>query len=152
MLIEKKLEELNIKLPSLPKPIASYVPYKKTGKLIFISGQGPIIDGKVIFQGKVGLDINEEQAYEAARLTGLNLLAILKLAVKDLDTVVQIVTIHGYVNSIDEYKNQPNIINGISDLMIKVFEDKGYHARYAISCNGLPMNIPVEAEMVVEVK
>lgn len=152
MKVEKRLEELGIKLPEAPKPLASYIPYRRTGNLIYISGQDCRVDGKLKYEGKVGRDVSEEEAYEAARITAINLLAILKSAIGDLDKVVKVVNLHGYVNSADGFVRQPMVINGASDLLLEVFGEKGKHSRCALSANELPFNTPVEIEMIVEVE
>ena len=150
MNVEERLKKLALELPVAPNPIASYVPYKRTGNLVYISGQGSYIKGKKNYTGKVGLNLTKEQGYEAAKFCGLNLLAILKEAIGDLNKVKQIVSVHGYVNSTDNFTDQPFVINGVSDLLIEIFGEAGKHSRCALSCNSLPMNIPVEVEMIVE--
>ena len=119
--VEKKMAELNIELPSPPAPIASYVPYTKVGDLIYVSGQGPGLNGKNKYFGKVGRDLTKEQGYEAARRCCLNVLAHLKEAAGDLDRIERIVSLHGYVNSTEEFSEQPFVINGASDLLVAVF-------------------------------
>ena len=152
MKIEKRLEELGVKLPEPAKPVAAYLPFRRTGNLIYISGQDCRVNGELKYKGKVGKDVTEEEAYEAARITAINLLAILKSAVGDLDKVKQIVNLHGFVNSADGYVRQPFVINGASEFLVEVFGDKGKHSRCALSCNELPFNTPVEIEMIVEVE
>ena len=152
MKIEKRLEELGVKLPEPAKPVAAYLPFRRTGNLIYISGQDCRANGELKYKGKVGKDVTEEEAYEAARITAINLLAILKSAVGDLDKVKQIVNLHGFVNSADGYVRQPFVINGASEFLVEVFGDKGKHSRCALSCNELPFNTPVEIEMIVEVE
>ncbi len=152
MQIEAKIKELGINLPKAPKPVASYVPFRRVGNLIYISGQDCRVNGKLKYEGKVGRDVTEKEAYEAARITAINLLAILKSAIGNLDKVVKIVNLHGYVNSADGFVRQPMVIDGASDLLIKVFGEKGKHSRCALSANELPFSTPVEVEMVVEVE
>lgn len=152
MKIEKRLEELGVKLPEPAKPVAAYVPFRRTGNLIYISGQDCRVNGELKYKGKVGKDVTEEEAYEAARITAINLLAILKSAVGDLDRVKQIVNLHGYVNSADGFVRQPFVINGASEFLVEVFGEKGKHSRCALSCNELPFDTPVEIEMIVEVE
>ena len=152
MKIERKLEELGVKLPEPAVPVAAYIPFRRTGNLIYISGQDCRVNGELKYKGKVGKDVTEEEAYEAARITAVNLLAILKSAVGDLDKVKQIVNLHGFVNSADGYVRQPFVINGASEFLVEVFGDKGKHSRCALSCNELPFNTPVEIEMIVEVE
>lgn len=152
MKVEKKLEELGVKLPEPAKPVAAYIPFRRTGNLIYISGQDCRVNGELKYKGKVGKDVTEEEAYEAAKITAINLLAILKSAVGDLDRVKQIVNVHGYVNSADGFVRQPAVINGASEFLVEVFGEKGKHSRCALSCNELPFNTPVEIEMIVEVE
>ncbi|MGB6371760.1 MAG: RidA family protein [Atribacterota bacterium] len=152
MKIEEKLNEMGIKIPEAAKPVFSYVPFRRVGNLIYISGQDCRVNGKLKYEGKVGRDVTEKEAYEAARITAINLLAILKSAIGNLDKVVKIVNLHGFVNSADGFVRQPMVINGASDLLIKVFGEKGKHSRCALSANELPFNTPVEIEMIVEVK
>ena len=150
--IEKKLIELNITLPNTPKPIANYVPSKKSGNLIFLSGQGPRTPDGDFISGKVGVDISVDEAYDAARMVGIQLLAALKSEITDLNNVKQIIKLLGMVNAIDSFKDHPNVINGCSDLLVEVFGEKGKHARSAVGVASLPNQIPVEIEMIVEVE
>ena len=152
MKIEEKLNEMGIKIPEAAKPVASYVPFRRVGNLVYISGQDCRVNGKLKYEGKVGRDVTEEEAYEAARITAINLLAILKSAIGNLDKVVKIVNLHGFVNSADGFVRQPMVINGASDLLLEVFGEKGKHSRCALSANELPFNTPVEIEMIVEVE
>ena len=152
MKIEEKLNEMGIKIPEAAKPVASYVPFRRVGNLVYISGQDCRVNGKLKYEGKVGRDVTEKEAYEAARITAINLLAILKSAIGNLDKVVKIVNLHGFVNSADGFVRQPMVINGASDLLLEVFGEKGKHSRCALSTNELPFNTPVEIEMIVEVK
>lgn len=152
MKIEEKLNQLGVKIPEAAKPVASYVPYRRTGNLIFISGQDCRVNGKLKYEGKVGAEVSEEEAYDAAKITVINLLAILKSAIGDFNKVVKIVNLHGYVNSADGFVRQPFVINGASDFLLEVFGDKGKHSRCALSANELPFNTPVEIEMIVEVE
>lgn len=151
MKVEQRLEELNIKLPNPPIPIASYVPYKIIGEMLYISGQGPMIDGKLQYIGKVGRDVSFDEAYQSARLCGLNLIAIMKKALGDLDRVEQIVHLRGFVACTDDYTDQPRVINGASDLMIEVFGEAGKHTRCALGTNSLPSAIPTEVEVIVKI-
>ena len=150
--IEKKLIELNITLPNTPKPIANYVPSKRSGNLIFLSGQGPRTPDGDFISGKVGVDISVDEAYDAARMVGIQLLSALKSEITDLNNVKQIIKLLGMVNAIDSFKDNPNVINGCSDLLVEVFGEKGKHARSAVGVASLPNQIPVEIEMIVEVE
>ena len=152
MLVEKKLKELGIELFLDIKPIGSYLPFVQTGNLIYVSGQGPSIEGKYTdYIGKVGSDISKEKAKEAARVTAVNLISILKNAAGDLDRIKKIVSVHGYVNSTPDFNEQPYVIDGASELLIELFADKGKHARCALSALSLPLNICVEIELIAEV-
>lgn len=153
MKIENKLKELGIELFPGIKPIGSYVPFVQSGSLIYISGQGPSIMGEYTrYLGKVGEDITKEEAKEAAAVTAVNLVSILKDAVGDLDRVKRIVNVHGFVNSTPDFTEQPYVINGASDLLVELFGEKGQHSRCAMSVNSLPLNICVEVELIAEVE
>jgi len=152
MIIEKKIEEIGYILPEAPKPVAAYIPFRKTGNLVYISGQDCKINGKLKYEGKVGSDVTEDQAYDAARITAINLLAILKSAIGDLDKVAKIINLHGFVNSAPGFVRQPMVINGASEFLVELFGEKGKHSRCALSANELPFNTPVEIEMIVEVE
>ncbi len=150
---DEKITSLGLQLPPATKPIANYVKYVRTGNLIFLSGHGPTKADGTNITGKVGKDLTIEQGYDAARVTGLSLLASLKDALGgDLSKVVRIVKLNGYVNCLPDFTEQPKVINGCSDLMVAVFGEKGKHARAAMGMVALPNNIAVEIEMVVEVK
>ncbi len=152
MLVEKQIESLGITLPEAPQPIASYVPAKVIGNMVYISGQGPIINGTQMYTGKVGDKCTKEDGYEAAKMCGLNLIAQLKKAIGDLDRVKQIVHLKGFVASTTDFFEHPAVINGASDLMLEVFGEAGKHTRCALGTNVLPTDIPVEIELVVEIK
>ena len=132
MQIEKRLKKLNMQLPDTPKPIANYVPSVKTGNLIFLSGQGPMDESGNYISGKVGVDFNLDDAYDAARTVGLQLISVLKSEIQDLDKVKRIVKLLGMVNAGGNFKDHPKVINGCSDLLVEVFQDKGKHARSAV--------------------
>jgi enamine deaminase RidA (YjgF/YER057c/UK114 family) len=151
MKIEDRLNELGIVLPAPPQPIATYTPCKQAGNLVFVSGQGPIIDGKQLYTGKVGIDVSPEDAYQAARACGINLIAQLKRFLGDLDMVKSIVHVKGFVACGPDFEAQPSVINGVSDLMVEVFGEQGRHSRCALGTNALPTNIPVEVELIAEV-
>ncbi|MBR5283933.1 MAG: RidA family protein [Clostridia bacterium] len=149
---EAKLEALGLTLPPVSAPIGSYVTCKRQGNLLYLSGAGPIVQGEVLYKGKVGAEITPDVAYEAAKVTALNLMANLKAELGDLSKVKSIVKLLGLVACADGFYGQPGVINGASDLLFEVFGEKGRHARSAIGVFSLPMNIPVEIEMIVEVK
>jgi len=150
---EQKLNELGYKLSDPPPPVANYVRAVRTGNLVFLAGHGPLKEDGTYVTGKVGKDITQEEGYKAAELVGLALLSSLKKEIGDLSKVKRIVKVHGMVNCTPEFGNQPEVINGFSDLMVKVFgEEKGKHARSAVGMMALPRNISVEIEIVVEVE
>ena len=150
MSAEQKLVELGLTLPQLPKPIGNYVPFKRAGDLIFLSGQGPRRPDGSPITGKVGRDVTVEEAYEHARLIGLGLLAAAKLAAGDLDKV-EVLKVLGMVNAVPEFKDQPKVINGCSDLFVAVLGERGRHARSAVGMGSLPNQITVEIEAVMRV-
>ena len=149
---EAKLEALGLTLPPVSAPIGSYVTCKRQGNLLYLSGAGPIVQGEVLYKGKVGAEITPDVGYEAAKVSALNLIANLKAELGDLSKVKSIVKLLGLVTCADGFSGQPGVINGASDLLFEVFGEKGRHARSAIGVFSLPMNIPVEIEMIVEVE
>ena len=149
---EENLIAKGIKLPVLPKPTASYVNAVRTGNLIYLSGKGPLRNDGSYITGKSGKEVSIEQGYEAARLTAILQIAVLKDMLGDLGKVKRIVKVLGLVNSSPDFYDQPKVINGYSDLMVEIFGEKGKHARSAIGVASLPMNIAVEVEMIVEVE
>ncbi|MDO6516383.1 RidA family protein [Zobellia uliginosa] len=149
---EARLLELGIELSEPSAPMANYVNAVRTGNLIFLSGKGPTkADGKNI-TGKLGADLSIEEGYEAARVTGINQISVLKSELGDLKKVKRIVKVRGMVNAVPDFTDQPKVINGYSDLMVAVFGERGKHARAAVGMGSLPGNIAVEIEMVVEVE
>ena len=148
-MIEEKLNSLGVKLPSPPIPAGSYVPAVRTGNLLFISGQIPMEDGKVIFTGKVS-DENLEMAQKSARMCAINILAQMKRELGDLDKVTKIVRLSGFVNSVPEFSQQPKVINSASDLFLEIFGEKGKHSRIAVGVTSLPLNSMTEIDAVVE--
>jgi enamine deaminase RidA (YjgF/YER057c/UK114 family) len=149
---EKKLKELGIVLKKPPTPVANYLPAVQVGKMVYLSGQGPLQDNGEFIKGKVGGDISVEQAQQAAHLAGIRLLEALKGQIGNLNKVKRIVKVLGMVNAVPEFDQQPKVINGFSDFMVEVFGQNGKHARSAVGVGSLPMNIPVEIEMIVELK
>lgn len=153
MTVEERLRELGVELFTDISPIGNYVPFSRTGNLVYISGQGPSIRGKYSdYIGKVGAGISKEKAREAAEVTAVNLISILKSALGDLDLVNRIVNLRGYVNSVPDFTEQPYVIDGASELLVESFGEKGRHSRCAISVPSLPLGICVEIELVAEVK
>jgi enamine deaminase RidA (YjgF/YER057c/UK114 family) len=152
-LIDKRLAELGIVLPSPAKPIANYVPWVKTGNLVYISGQGAVRDGKIEYTGRVGDTVSIEDAIASARLTAINIIAHLRDACGgDLDRVKRIVKLLGLVNCTPTFGDHPKVINGASDLMVEVFGDKGRHARSAVGAPSLPFGLSVEVEAIAELE
>jgi enamine deaminase RidA (YjgF/YER057c/UK114 family) len=143
---EKKLAEMGLQLPPVSKPIANYVKAVRVGNLVFLSGHGTDVIGKV------GKEVTIEQGYEAARQTGLSLLASLKAEIGNLNKVKRVVKVLGMVNCTEGFGDQPKVINGFSDLMVAVFGERGKHARSAVGMYALPNNMAVEIEMIVEVE
>lgn len=152
MSIDARLAELNITLPKAPSPIGNYIGGVVTGNLLFMSGVGPRkLEGGAI-TGKVGQDLTTEEAYDAARLVGLNMLANMKSVIGDLDRVTKIVKVLGMVNAMPDFTEHPKVINGYSDLMVEIFGEKaGKAARSAVGMGSLPNQIAVEIEMIVEI-
>lgn len=149
--IAKRLAELGITLPKPPAPLASYVPTVITGNLIFVSGQVCIDARGQLITGKVGVDLDLDQAKEAARTCGLATLAQLNAALGDLDRVVRCVTLTGFVNAVPDFRDHPKVINGCSDLMVDVFGEAGRHARAAVGAGSLPLNTSVEVDSIFEI-
>ncbi len=153
MSVEANLKELGIDIPTPVAPVANYLPFIVTSNLVSVSGQIPMQDGKLAFEGKVGDTVSEEDACAAAKLCGLNIIAQLKAATNgDLNRVKRIVKLGGFVNCVDGFGNQPKVINAASDLMVAVFGDKGRHSRSAVGTNALPLNVPVEIDALVEIE
>lgn len=150
--IAARLAELGLELPKAASPVANYVPFVVTGKLVFVSGQVPLVDGKPQFVGRLGDTLSVEQGYQAARRCGLNLLAQLGNACGgDLDRVRRVVKLGGFVACAPDFTQTPQVINGASDLMVEVFGDVGRHARAAVGVSALPLGVAVEVEAVFEI-
>ena len=148
--IDKKIKELKIFLPEMASPVANYVPYKVSNNMLFISGQGPIKDGKVKYEGKIGKNLSAQDGIEAAKLCCINIITIIKYVCNnDWNKFQEILKIGGFVNCVDTFKDHPIIINGASNLLVDVFGEKGRHSRFAVGTNSLPMNFAVEIEAVV---
>lgn len=143
---EEKLKALGLELPEVSQPMANYVKWKQVGNVLYLAGNGPDV------YGKVGADLTPEQGYQAARETGLEIIAVLKAATGDLSRIKQFVKVLGMVNSAPDFNGHPAVINGFSDLMVEVFGEKGKHARSAVGVAALPNNIAVEIEVIVELE
>ena len=152
MSFEARLAGLGIALPPAPKPVATYIPAVRAGDLLFLSGTGPFEDGQIAFAGKLGRDLTVEQGYEAARLTLLNALAMVRQELGTLDRVVRIVRLTGHVASAEGFTQQPAVINGASDLLVQIFGEAGRHARLALGAAELPLNMCIELELIVQVR
>lgn len=146
----QRLNDIGLTLPPLAAPVASYVPAVRTAHLIYTSGQLPLVSGTLARQGKVGADVSAEEAVDAARICTLNALAAIG-ALADLDSIARVVKLVGFVASGPGFTGQPTVINGASDLLVSVFGDAGQHARSAVGVAELPLNAPVEVELIVEV-
>ncbi len=149
-MIEQKIESLGIKLPTPPTPAGSYVAVVRTGNLLYISGQIPLEDGKVVFSGKVS-DENIETAQKSARMCAINILAQLKREIGDLEKVSKIVRLSGFVNSVPGFSQHPKVINSASDLFFEIFGEKGKHSRIAVGVASLPLDSMTEIDAIVEV-
>ncbi len=151
-MIEEKLKELGITIPDAPKPLAAYVPAVIAGDFVFTAGQLPMRDGKLLYEGKVDSDVPLEKAYEAARVCAINCLSAVKAAVGDLNKIGKIVKLSVFVASSENFTAQPAVANGASELMVEIFGEAGKHARSAVGVSELPLNAPVEIEMIVKIK
>ncbi len=152
MRIEERLKELGLALPEPPTPVGAYLTARQSGDLLFLSGTTCYTAEGMLFTGRVGGEISLEQGYAAARQTMLNLLSVAKSVLGDLDRVQCVVKVNGYVNSAADFFRQPEVINGASDLLQDLFGENGKHARASIGVNVLPGNIPVEIEMILQVR
>ena len=149
-MIEEKIKSIGIKLPNPPSPAGSYIPVVKSGNLLYVSGQIPMEDGKVVFTGKVS-DANIETAQKSARICAINILAQLKKELGDLEKISKIVRISGFVNSVPEFTQHPKVINAASDLLYEIFGECGKHTRIAIGVSSLPLNSMTEIDAIVEI-
>lgn len=147
---EERMKSLGIDLPATPRPVAAYVPAVVAGNLVYTSGQLPFVEGKLEFTGRLGVDLTVEEGARAARICALNALAAVRGAIGSLDRVRRIVKLTGYVAGGDGFAEQPQVMNGASLLLGEVFGEAGAHARSALGTNGLPLNAPVELELIVE--
>ena len=152
-LFEKNIKDLGLIISEPPAALANYVPFKIIDNLVYISGQGPIQNGKIIYSGKIGEAISEEDGILAAELCCLNIIASLHKSINgDWDRFDNFVKLGGFVNCKDNYINQPKIINGASNLLVKIFGEQGKHTRFAVGSNSLPMNISVEIDAIIKIK
>ncbi|MGK5552720.1 RidA family protein [Actinomadura kijaniata] len=148
---EERLAELGLELPEVVRPLAAYVPTSRTGNLVYTAGQLPMVKGELPVTGKVGAEVSPETGYEQARICALNAIAAVRAEIGDLGRVRRIVKVVGFVASAPDFYGQPKVVNGASDLLGEVFGEAGVHARSAVGVSALPLNAPVEVELVVEV-
>ncbi len=149
---EERLASLGLTLPAVAAPVAVYVPAVRTGAYVYTSGQLPMVEGKLVATGKVGAQVSPEQGKELARTCALNALAAVKAEIGDLSSVVRVVKVVGFVASAPDFTGQPGVVNGASELLGEVFADAGTHARSAVGVSVLPLDAPVEVELLVEVR
>ena len=152
-LFEENIKLLGIIIPDMPAPLANYVPYKVSDNIVYVSGQGPAVNGDLIYKGKVNEDVSIEDGIKAAELCCINIIAALKKSINgDWNRLDGFLKLGGFVNCKDDFFDQPKIINGASDLLVKIFGDRGRHARFAVGSNALPMNISVEIDAIIKIK
>ena len=152
-LFEKNIKDLGLIISEPPAAVANYEPFKVIDNLVYVSGQAPIQNGKIIYTGKVGDNVSEEEGILAAEICCLNIIAALRKSINgDWDRLENFVKLGGFVNCKNEYTNQPKIINGASDLLVQIFGDQGKHTRFAVGSNSLPMNIAVEIDAIIKIK
>lgn len=149
--IEQKIIDLGFVLPETSKPLAAYIPAVQSGNLVFTSGQLPMVDGSLAETGKVGGSVSPERAKELATVCALNALAAVKTVIGDLDKIKRVVKVVGFVSSTPDFSGQPGVVNGASEFLGAVFGDKGIHARSAVGVAVLPLDAPVEIELIVEI-
>ncbi|HEY4755556.1 MAG TPA: RidA family protein [Ignavibacteriaceae bacterium] len=151
-MIEEKISQLGFTLPAAPKPLASYIPAVKVGDLVFTAGQLPIKDGSLAFKGKLGRELNEDEGKKAAQLCALNCLSVIKNEIVSLEKIDRIIKLTVFVNSSEGFINHPQVANGASDLIREIFGENGKHVRSAVGVAELPLNAPVEIDMIVKIK
>ena len=150
---EENIMQLGINIPDMPAPLANYVPYKVSDNVVYVSGQGPVLNGDLMYKGKVNEDISIEDGIKAAELCCINIIAAIKKSINgDWNRLDGFLKLGGFVNCKDDFYDQPKIINGASDLLVKIFGDQGRHARFAVGSNALPMNISVEIDAIIKIK
>ena len=151
-MIEENIKNLGLELPEAPKPVASYIPSLIVNDLVFTAGQIPTVKRELKFKGKIGKDLSEDEGKQAAEICALNCLSVIKSAAGNLDEIDRIVKVTVFVNSADGFTAQPKVANGASDLLVKIFGDRGKHVRSAVGVNELPLDAAVEVEMIVKLK
>lgn len=150
-MIEEKIKELGFEVPEVAKPLAAYIPAKQVGNLVMTSGQVPLVKGEILYKGKVGKDLSEEDGIKAAQICALNCLAAIKSVIGNLDKVVEIEKLTVFVASAEDFTAQPKVANGASELIGKIFGEAGKHVRSAVGVTSLPLNSAVEIEMIVRI-
>jgi len=151
-MIEEKIKKLGYQLPEAPKPVAAYISALKVDKLVFTAGMVPFVKGELKYKGKLGKDIMIDEGRNAAEVCALNCLAAIKGVINNLDDIEQVIKLTVFVNSTESFTNQPQVANGASELLEKIFNDKGKHVRSAVGVNELPLDAAVEIEMIVKIK
>ena len=149
--VEQKIKDLGLTLPETTKPLAAYIPAVQSGNLVFTSGQLPMLQGELLKKGKVGKEVSAEEAKELARVCALNALAAIKMTIGDLEKIKRVVKVVGFVSSAPDFSGQPGVINGASEFLGEVLGDRGIHARSAVGVAVLPLDAPVEVELIVEI-
>jgi len=151
-MIEEKIKALGYDLPKAPKPLAAYIPAIRVDNLVFTAGQLPMVEGKLISEGKLGGEVSNETGIKAAEICALNCLSVIKSEIGNLEEIEQVVKVTVFVNSAEGFTAQPRIANGASEFLVNIFGEAGKHVRSAVGVNELPINAPVEIEMIVKVK
>jgi len=151
-MIEEKIKELGFEVPEVAKPLAAYIPAKQVGNLVMTSGQVPLVKGEILYKGKVGKDLSEEDGIKASQVCALNCLAAIKSVIENLDRVIEVEKLTVFVASAEDFTAQPKVANGASELIGKIFGEAGKHVRSAVGVTALPLNSAVEIEMIVRVE
>ncbi len=152
-IFEENIKQLGIDIPDMPSPLANYVPFKVSDNIVYVSGQGPVKNGELIYKGKVVEDITVEEGIKAAELCCINIIAALKKTINgDWNRLDSFLKLGGFVNCNSNFYDQPKVINGASDLLVNIFGEQGRHSRFAVGSNSLPMNISVEIDAIIKIK